>query len=172
MEKMINNYKKRILLSIMIYFIGFFIIFPFIMILDMDLGVIKYVEQDNTWISYFIHNYWINILIIIGGLLFSIPSIFIMFINGMVSGFFVSQSIISNTIIDLILGIAAHSIFEIVAMIISGAISFQITAYLYYKFCKRKKVEIDIKLMIKLIAVMTLLTVIAAIIEVTFSFLM
>lgn len=87
MEKMINNYKKRILLSIMIYFIGFFIIFPFIMILDMDLGVIKYVEQDNTWISYFIHNYWINILIIIGGLLFSIPSIFIMFINGMVSGF-------------------------------------------------------------------------------------
>lgn len=83
-----------------------------------------------------------------------------------------SQSIISNTIIDLILGIAAHSIFEIVAMIISGAISFQITAYLYYKFCKRKKVEIDIKLMIKLIAVMTLLTVIAAIIEVTFSFLM
>lgn len=163
--------KKSILFTVAIYLSAILIGSLIICILQPDIGNIKFTNSQNTWYSYFYHNYSINLLLIIGGILFWIPSLVILFINGLISGFFISQSVFNYQLDKLLLGIVSHGIFEIPAMILSGALGLQIAAFLYQVLIKKSPHSIKKIHLIKSFVGITILTLIAAIIETSFNLL-
>lgn len=170
-NKIISKPEFSLGISFGIFLIGFLFIMPLVFILNLQVGELEYLKQGLQWHELFFHNYKINLLIVMGGILLYIPSALVLVINGMVSGFFVSQSILSNNFIQLFQSVLAHALFEVPAMIISAAIGMQISIYIYFMIIKKEKLILQKRKIIFALLLMTLLTFIASLIEVSFSFL-
>ena len=96
-------------------------------------------------VHYFFHNLKIHLLLIIGGVLFSIPSLIILIINGLFGGFYIVQAFILGQFDSLIKTIFLHAIFEIPATLLSVVLSLQISFYLLSYSEKREVYDKIIK---------------------------
>ena len=115
-------------------------------------------------VHYFFHNLKIHLLLIIGGVLFSIPSLIILIINGLFGGFYIVQAFILGQFDSLIKTIFLHAIFEIPATLLSVVLSLQISFYLL-SYSEKEKFTIKLSKMLGVFLSVVLLTLIAAIIE-------
>ncbi|WP_071460904.1 stage II sporulation protein M [Bacillus massilinigeriensis] len=161
----ISNFKVSFTIAFSVYLIGMLLSSVIFFLLNINEGELSFDNDLGNWFNIFLHNFRIHIFLIIGGIILSIPTIIIVFINGTVGGFYLTQSIIIDQYQDLFFMVMKHGIFEIPATLISAGISIQISSFIIRRiFIKEKVLFKDLKIWNPFL-IMTLLTLIAAIIE-------
>lgn len=154
--------KYPLLLSISIYFICTLLVLLLSLILNFSIGEMSFDKDLNGWFNIFLHNLKIDLIIILGGFFFSIPSIILLSINGFLLGGILGQGIINNEIFDLIITILPHGIMETTGFLLSSCIALEITIQLFFKKIWNKK--FSYYLLIQLLTCI-MLCLISAIIE-------
>ncbi|MZQ84001.1 hypothetical protein GQF01_17955 [Paenibacillus sp. 5J-6] len=136
------------------------------LILHMDIGNLSFIKKDSTWITLFLHNLYVNGLLVLGGVLLGFPTLIILFVNSIITGFQFSQSFLTGQISELLFGIMPHGIFEIPASILSAALGFQIFGFIYTLIFSKNNTSWDFFKFAKKCVLIILLTCIAAMMEV------
>lgn len=119
-----NKYATKIVLSIYLFGIAFALIL--FLILNIDFGEITFNNNIGNFFDIFLHNLKVQMFIFMGALLLGIPTIILLFINGFSIGMTVAQAIISENLIELLLHILPHGIFEIPGFLIISILSYQV----------------------------------------------
>ncbi|MFJ8356644.1 stage II sporulation protein M [Bacillus paramycoides] len=130
-----NKYATKIALSIYLFGMAFALIL--FLILNMDFGEITFNNDIGSFFDIFIHNLKVQMFIFLGALLLGIPTVILLFINGFAIGMTVAQAIISGNIIELILHILPHGMFEIPGFLIISILSYQVLSV----FTQEKKLR-------------------------------
>ena len=123
------TFKYNLKIAVTIYILSMLLSGFIFGILNIKIGEFKFSNDLGTWYTIF-HNLKIHLLLIIGGVLFSIPSLIILIINGLFGGFYIVQAFILGQFDSLIKTIFLHAIFEIPATLLSVVLSLQISFYL------------------------------------------
>jgi stage II sporulation protein M len=131
----------------------------------MDIGSLSFSKSNTGWSTYFLHNLYVNVLLVLGGILLGIPTLIILLVNSFITGFQFSQSFITGQIADLLFGIMPHGIFEIPASILSAALGFQISSFIYVRIFHRNNASWDFIKFTKQCILIIILTCIAAMME-------
>lgn len=163
-----NSYlflKKNLFIAICVYTSSIVLSSLIFFVLNLNDGNLVFKEELGQWYSVFLHNVRIHIMIILSGILFSIPSILILIINGSIGGFFITQSILTNDFKSLIFTIFGHGLFEIPATLMSAAMSFQITALIIYRVFLKKNVSFQFRHFLYSFLIMIVFTLISSLIE-------
>ncbi len=147
------------------YLIGLAISGLIFLILNIDPGQLRNNQDLGGWFSIFIHNLSVQAYLILGGLTLGFLTVVIMFINGLVAGFMISNAILTNQVGYLFLNIGAHGLFEMTAVFLSATIGIQIgIEILRSRFQKSFFKYFDKKFILKLCLIISL-TLIAAVLE-------
>jgi stage II sporulation protein M len=155
------SFKFNLVIAIAIYIIGLI----FSLLLNMKIGELTFSNYLGPWYTIFFHNFKIHFIIMVGGIFFSIPSMIILFMNGLTGGFYIAQSLVLDQFHMLMKAIFFHGFFEIPATLLSATISLQISFFLYKRIIAQQKIPLkSLRLPWKFTGVV-LLTLIAAIIE-------
>lgn len=131
--------KYPLLLSISVYSICILLVLLLSLILNFSIGDMSFNKNLNGWFNIFLHNLKIDLIIILGGFFFSVPSIILIAINGFLLGGILGQGIINNEIVDLLLTILPHGIVETIGFLLSSCIAIEITIQLFFKKIWDKK---------------------------------
>ncbi len=86
-------------------------------------NMIQSAPAKETGMSFFINNIKVMILLCLGGITFSIPSLIVLFVNGLLIGY-VSALVPTNSFLLLIL---PHGIFELSAVVLSCSAGLMLT---------------------------------------------
>lgn len=159
------TFKYNLKIAVTIYILSMLLSGFIFGILNIKIGEFKFSNDLGTWYTIFFHNLKIHLLLIIGGVLFSIPSLIILIINGLFGGFYIVQAFILGQFDSLIKTIFLHAIFEIPTTLLSVVLSLQISFFIYYRIVKKEKFTIKLSKMLGVFLSVVLLTLIAAIIE-------
>lgn len=165
MMENIAKLKNNLKIVLLIYFFSMMLSSLIVFILNIKEGYLTFNNNLGDWIDIFFHNLKIHVLLIFGGIIFSIPSIIILIFNGLISGFYISQSIVLNESGALFKNIFMHGFLEMPATLLSVAVSLQVTYYCYSRVFKKRLVllrNFSFHISVPIIIVLTLL---AAIIE-------
>ncbi|MDH8928344.1 stage II sporulation protein M [Staphylococcus epidermidis] len=124
-------------------------------------------NTDLNVTALFCHNYMWFIIYIFGFLSLGILNISMLIYNGGIIGFLIGYSIKTHQLIQLMLWLLPHGIFEITSLIITNGYSFFILVYLYKSIIKEFNV-INKKLKLFLISILltTIFTIVASFLEV------
>lgn len=122
-------------------------------------------------VELFSHNYVWFIIFLFGFLTFGIINISMLLYNGGVIGFLIGYSLKTKQFIQLIIWLAPHGVFEILALIISNGFAFFILYFFYLKIIKEVKTNIKIKfLFIRSLLLITIFSIIASLLEVYINY--
>lgn len=155
--KTLNNYvnKPLILSSCLIYV--FSLIIGVIISKEIQFSF-NNEELSNNPLYYFNHNFLSCLYIISGLLLFSLTTLWTLFLNGVMLGATFAGVSIAKSISEATASIFFHGIFEIPAIILSGAIGLY-PCYIIYLLLRNTK-NVNYKEHLRKIGVMFLLVII------------
>ena len=123
-------------------------------LLNIDLGKMI-VAQDLNLQEIFFHN------------LLGLLNIGMLLINSGMLGFFIAHGIYSNQLKSILLVLAPHAIFEILALLIASTFSLGFLSYLYQRMVKKNKIKNKMfHNFVTTIITVIVLTIIASLLEV------
>ncbi|HCY3155998.1 TPA: stage II sporulation protein M [Staphylococcus aureus] len=131
-------------------------------LLNIDLGKMI-VAQDLNLQEIFFHNLIYFFSAIFGFLTLGLLNIGMLLINSGMLGFFIAHGIYSNQLKSILLVLAPHAIFEILALLIASTFSLGFLSYLYQKMVKKNKMFHNF---VTTIITVIVLTIIASLLEV------
>ncbi|MCY8592712.1 stage II sporulation protein M [Bacillus haynesii] len=135
-------------------------------------NILPSLSQDNvqniTVLGYFTHNFAANLFLIFSMFTFGILTSILLILNGFLVGLSSLHSITDhgNDVLFILTALVPHGIFEIPAMILSGALGFKLLDYVYMKIrginFSKKQFLLDF---LYFVIILFLLTLLAAVIE-------
>ncbi|HHW7840854.1 stage II sporulation protein M [Staphylococcus aureus] len=131
-------------------------------LLNIDLGKMI-VAQDLNLQEIFFHNLIYFFSAIFGFLTLGLLNIGMLLINSGMLGFFIAHGIYSNQLKSILLVLAPHAIFEILALLIASTFSLGFLSYLYQRMVKKNKMFHNF---VTTIITVIVLTIIASLLEV------
>ncbi|MEB8151649.1 stage II sporulation protein M [Staphylococcus xylosus] len=159
------NYKKILYFNLSTLVIGFLIGVLLYYFLEIDLGKMTLSENLNIQ-DIFIHNSIYFLIAILGFITLGVVNVIMLILNAAIIGFFIAHGFKSNQVIEIVLALAPHSIFEISALLIASTFSLGYMSYIYKKLIKKRKIETKIyKHFIIVILLVLILTFIASLAE-------
>lgn len=130
-------------------------------LLNIDLGKMI-VAQDLNLQEIFFHN-----LIYFFSAIFGFLTLGLLLINSGMLGFFIAHGIYSNQLKSILLVLAPHAIFEILALLIASTFSLGFLSYLYQRMVKKNKIKNKMfHNFVTTIITVIVLTIIASLLEV------
>lgn len=128
-------------------------------------------KQSLKFFQIFFNNYKLAILIIITGLItVGILSTLIIFVNGILLGDILIGVYNKYSLSPILTGVAPHFIFELSALCIAAAISYESIKIIRVLFNEKYTNKIHIKSLFINFILMTILFIVASIIEVNISY--
>lgn len=128
-------------------------------------------NTELSAIELFFHNYVWFIVFLFGFLTFGIINISMLLYNGGVIGFLIGYSLKTKQFLQLVVWLAPHGIFEILALIISNGFTFFIIYFFYLKIIKEIEIKVKIKVMFtSSFFLITIVSIIASLLEVYINY--
>lgn len=134
LEALYRNNESLLIISALLFFIPLFIGYIFSGTLDPYLGyVLKEFKKEIvkgelklTVLSIFLHNLQIAIVLYLGGIIAIVTVVSLIF-NGLFIGYTASK----YPLMDFIILVLPHGVFEVPAIIIAGAAGFRLTSFIF-----------------------------------------
>jgi uncharacterized membrane protein SpoIIM required for sporulation len=158
------NISLMYLLSTLLYTFSIAFVLILSLILNVSFGEMNYTNDLGGWYPIFLHNLKIDIIIILGGFLLSVPAIILVLFNGFLFGGIMGQSIINGETLTFIKTVAPHGIIETAGFLLASCISLQISLRILFYV----QMKWDIKFLFRItiqIFVCIILCLISALIE-------
>lgn len=161
-----NLEKKRLMISAIILLIGIGIGVLFGNMVNVNPSD-YYKPVSPNWYELAVNNIGAALLIAISGILFTIPTIILLFLNGLILGFTIVLSLPIHSVTTIIAALLPHGILEIPALILAGAIGlkpFFLYAY-HIKFQAKIKWKKELLESAAMLSIVIILLLAASLIE-------
>jgi len=171
MKRLIENVadlKREIYLSFIIYissvFAGLITSKP---VLSADVvGLVDSQNVIDSFINILTNNIKVQITVILGAFFISIPTVYVLLMNGMTLGYVLSLFVYRGEMNLFIFSIMPHGFFEIPGLLISSAVGFRLFYIFYKNFFGYNDISFsDYTVLIKLTLFSFSLVIIGAVIE-------
>lgn len=158
-----RKFSKLFICSGILYIIG--VSLGILMGLSVKQTSTDIVNQPNILPSIYFaielmkHNGMVAIIVMLGIFTFAVPTVILLVSNGFSLGYIIARNYVRGvSVVQICLRILPHGTTEIIAFIVAGVIGLQGVTFYFSKFKK-------IKFNLKLVAVVSFLVVISALIE-------
>ncbi|UHA72410.1 stage II sporulation protein M [Paenibacillus sp. 481] len=158
--------KKRILLSAVLLCTG--IILGLFLGHQVNIKPNMYVQPEHMeWHTYATNNIRTAFIIAASGILLSVPTIFILFSNGLIIGFVIALSSAVHSYPTILAGLLPHGLLEIPALLLAGAIGLKPLSLIVRRIKYGEKIKWITEALnsARLFLVVTALLIVASLIE-------
>ncbi|OLP67036.1 hypothetical protein BACPU_03950 [Bacillus pumilus] len=132
MKELLKRNKRILYIASFLYIVGLILGVTFYNILP---SLSQHSAEDITVFGYFTHNFSANLFLIFSMFTFGILTSILLLLNGFLVGLSSLQSLTDhgNDLLYILTALVPHGIFEVPAMILSGALGFKLLDFVYMK---------------------------------------